>query len=98
VPGIIKEAPDYNTFILFSDTIPDTVKIRAGRLRHFDGLLVKKTVQKVFDNLDLLRGIDDSLNLIPMTSLKAVRAGHPEIRRRCDNISDGDCRRRPGHS
>ena len=57
-----------------------------------------KTAQKVIDNLDSFRGIDDILNFVPMTSLEAVRVDQPEFRRRCDYISDGDCRRRPGHS
>ena len=72
----LKAVKNYNTPVPASITTPDKVNTRIGRLRFFDGLPTKKTVKKVFDNLDFLRGIEVFLNCIPITSLEGMRAGH----------------------
>jgi hypothetical protein len=50
---------------------PDTVETRIGTLRFFDGLPDKATVEKVYDNLDFMRGIDVFLNTMSAASLRA---------------------------
>jgi hypothetical protein len=72
----IKTAPNYNTPIPSNITTPDKVETRIGTLEFFDGLPSQETSQKVFDNLDFLRGVEVFLNCIPITSLEGMRAGH----------------------
>jgi hypothetical protein len=43
-------------------TTPDSVETSLGTLKFFDGLPDKETVRNVYDNLDLLRGVDVFLN------------------------------------
>jgi len=52
-------------------TTPDSVETSLGTLRFFDGLPDKETVAKVYDNLDLMRGIDVFLNTTAATSTLA---------------------------
>jgi hypothetical protein len=56
-------------------TTPDSVNTRLGQLKFFDGFPDDATVQKVYDNLDFLRGIDVFLNTCPGASLVAMREG-----------------------
>ena len=56
-------------------TTPDRVETRLGTLRFFDGLPDEATVQKVYDNLDYLRGVQAFLTAIPAASLSAMRTG-----------------------
>jgi hypothetical protein len=72
----VKVAPNYNTPIPNNITTPDRVETRIGTLEFFDGLPSPETSKIVFDNLDLLRGVEVFLNCIPMTSLDALRKGH----------------------
>ena len=39
-------------------TTPDSVKTRLGTLKFFDGFPDKTTVEKVYDNLDFVRGVE----------------------------------------
>lgn len=71
--------PNYNTPIPNKITTPDKVKTRIGTLEFFDGLPSPETSQKVFDNLDFLRGVEVFLNCIPMTSLEGLRFGHEQM-------------------
>ena len=50
---------------------PDTVETRLGTLKFTDGLPDKDTVQKVYDNLDFIRGVDVFLNTLSAASLQA---------------------------
>ena len=65
----------YNTPIPENILTPDKVETRLGTLEFFDGLPSKETAQKVFDNLDFLRGVEVFLNLVPAASLEAMRRG-----------------------
>ncbi|MEA3501675.1 MAG: DUF1254 domain-containing protein, partial [Actinomycetota bacterium] len=56
-------------------TTPDTVETRIGTLAFFDGLPTAETAEKVFDNLDFLRGVEVFLNGIPAASIEAMRTG-----------------------
>jgi hypothetical protein len=44
-------------------TTPDTVETRLGTLKFFDGLPDQAPVEKVYDNLDFMRGVDVFLNV-----------------------------------
>lgn len=67
--------PGYNYKIPEKIMTPDKVSTRIGDLEFFDGMPTPDTVQKVYDNLDLMRGVETFLNGIPATSIEAVRLG-----------------------
>lgn len=56
-------------------TTPATVDTRIGKLTYFDGVPTSETAQRVYDNLDFLRGVEVFLNGIPGASMSAIRAG-----------------------
>jgi hypothetical protein len=56
-------------------TTPDSVETRIGTLKFFDGMPDKATVEKVYDNLDFLRGVEVFLNAMPGASVFAYRQG-----------------------
>jgi len=56
-------------------TTPDSVETSLGTLKFFDGLPDKETVTKVYDNLDLMRGVDVFLNTMSAASLHANIVG-----------------------
>ncbi|MDA8486269.1 DUF1254 domain-containing protein [Pseudomonas resinovorans] len=55
---------------------PDSVETRLGTLNFFDGMPDAATVEKLYDNLDLVRGMETFLNGIPATSVEGLRRGH----------------------
>jgi hypothetical protein len=61
-------------------TTPDTVETRLGTLKFFDGLPDQATVQKMYDNLDFMRGVDVFLNTMAATSTLAQYPGLQERR------------------
>lgn len=63
------------TGIPASITTPDVVETSLGTLRFFDGFPDDATVQKVYDNLDLQRGMQVFLTCIPPASANAFRRG-----------------------
>ncbi len=71
--------PGYNHDIPKEIMTPDTVETRLGTLKFFDGLPDEDTVSKIYDNLDVLRGVETFLNGIPATSIEGLRRGHLEI-------------------
>lgn len=56
-------------------TTPATLDTRLGRLDFFDGIPSPDTVDKVYEHLDLQRGVDVFLNAMPGASLYAMREG-----------------------
>ena len=54
---------------------PDKVETRLGTLNFVDGVPTTETTQKVYDNLDFLRGTEVFLNFIPATSMEGLRLG-----------------------
>jgi len=68
----------YNTPIPAEIMTPDRVESRIGTLTYFDGMPDVDTVQKVYNNLDFMRGVDVFLNFIPATSIEALRRGMAE--------------------
>ena len=55
------------------------VETRIGTLNFFDGLPSEETVEKVYDNLDFLRGIETFLNGIPASSVEGLRLGMKDV-------------------
>lgn len=58
---------------------PDKVKTSIGTLKYFDGFPTKKTSQKLYDYLDLNRGVNVFLNCLPIASLMAMREGYKTV-------------------
>lgn len=77
--------PKMRTEIPGSITTPDTVETSLGTLRFFDGLPDADTVRKVYDNLDLMRGVDVFLNTMSATSALANIEGLKSVG--CDMFS-----------
>ncbi len=76
---LASNTPGYNIEIPQKLITPDKVQTRIGTLKFFDGMPDKQTVQKVYDNLDFLRGIDVFLNYTPAASIEAIRLGLKSI-------------------
>jgi hypothetical protein len=79
VYAVWAEKPKMATDIPPEITTPDKVETRLGTLGFFDGLPSKDTVQKVYDNLDFMRGVEVFLNTMPGASLVAMRHGYRTI-------------------
>ncbi|MBX9840486.1 MAG: DUF1254 domain-containing protein [Xanthobacteraceae bacterium] len=73
-----EKTPGYNYRIPKAIMTPDTVKTRLGTLKFFDGMPDKATVNKLYDELDTMRGVETFLNGIPATSIEALRLGFIE--------------------
>ena len=58
-----------------SITTPDSVETRLGTLSFFDGFPDDATTQKVYDNLDFMRGVEAFLNCVPGASAEGFRTG-----------------------
>jgi hypothetical protein len=56
-------------------TTPDKVETSIGTLKFFDGLPDAETVQKAYDNLDHVRGVEAFLSGIPAASVYAACEG-----------------------
>jgi hypothetical protein len=56
-------------------TTPDKVETRLGALKFFDGFPDDATVQKAYDNLDFMRGVEAFLNAMPGASTEALHMG-----------------------
>lgn len=70
-----EKTPGYNHPIPSKIMTPDKVETSIGTLEFFDGLPSAETVTTVYDNLDLLRGVETFLSGIPATSMEALRVG-----------------------
>jgi len=69
----------YNTPIPSSILTPDQVETRIGTLEFFDGFPTDETVNKVYDHLDFIRGIEVFLSGIPAASIEAISKGMQQI-------------------
>jgi hypothetical protein len=74
-----QKTPGYNHKIPEQIMTPDTVETRIGTLKFFDGFPDDASVQKAYDNLDFMRGIEVFLNFVPATSMEAIRLGLAEV-------------------
>jgi hypothetical protein len=73
------KTPGYNHHIPESIMTPDTVDTRLGTLKFFDGMPHKETVDTLYDNLDIMRGVETFLNGIPATSIEGLRRGFMDM-------------------
>jgi len=64
---------------LESISTPDSVETSIGELEFFDGVPTDNTVKKVYDNLDLMRGVEAFLNTLPGASIYRMREGYRSI-------------------
>jgi len=71
-----EKTPGFNQKIPEEIMTPEKVETRLGTLNFVDGIPTVETAQKVYDNLDFLRGTEVFLNFIPAASVEAVRRGH----------------------
>ena len=69
----------YKTDIPTKILTPDHVDSRIGELEFYDGMPTQTTLDKVYDNLDFMRGVDVFLNFIPATSIEGLRTGMAEL-------------------
>jgi len=77
VPGTHAEKPTsgFNQKIPEQIMTPNKVETRIGELNFYDGIPTKETLEKVYDNLDFIRGVDVFMNFIPATSVEGIRIG-----------------------
>jgi len=71
--------PGYNHPIPAEIMTPDTVDSRIGKLEFFDGMPNAATVEKAYDNLDFMRGVEVFLNFVPASSMEGMRRGMESI-------------------
>jgi len=71
--------PGYNHKIPEKIMTPDKVETSIGTLEFFDGMPLPETVDTLYDNLLLMRGVDTFLNGIPATSIEGLREGMIEL-------------------
>jgi hypothetical protein len=78
ITGVYAEekTPGFNQKIPEKIMTPDKVESRLGALNFVDGVPTTETTQKLYDNLDYLRGVQVFLNFIPATSMEALRLGN----------------------
>jgi hypothetical protein len=69
----------YKTDIPTKILTPNHVDSRIGDLEFYDGMPTQKTLEKVYDNLDFMRGVDVFLNFVPATSIEGMRLGMLEL-------------------
>lgn len=62
-----------------SITTPDRVETPIGALEFFDGAPTDATVKTVYDNLDLMRGVEVFLRCLPAASMYRLHEGNREI-------------------
>lgn len=67
--------PEYSAKVPSDIETPDRVRTRAGLLRYKDGVPDKRTVEIVYDQLDLARGIESFMQGMPATSVYAICRG-----------------------
>jgi hypothetical protein len=64
---------------LASLSTPDTVESRLGALKFTDGAPEAKTVEKLYDHLDFVHGLNAFLTAFPAASTQAMRQGFLEV-------------------
>jgi hypothetical protein len=70
-----EKTPGFNQKIPEKIMTPDKVETPFGALNFVDGVPTAETTQRLYDNLDYLRGVEVFLNFIPATSLEGLRLG-----------------------
>jgi len=70
-----EKTPGFNQEIPGKIMTPDKVETHFGTLNFVDGVPTAETTQRLYDNLDYLRGVEVFLNFIPATSMEGLRLG-----------------------
>jgi len=65
--------------VLDSISTPNQVETSIGTLEFFDGIPTRETAERLYDNLDFLRGVETFLNGIPAGSVEALRRGQESL-------------------
>ena len=79
-------SPKYKADVPKSILTPDTVETeRLGTLKFFDGMPDEATVQKCYDNLDFMRGVETFLTGMPAGSIYAFCKGLDSIGVKANN-------------
>jgi len=65
--------------VLDSISTPDQVETSIGTLEFFDGIPTRETAERLYDNLDFLRGVETFLNGIPAASVEGLRRGQESL-------------------
>ncbi|OEJ98665.1 hypothetical protein A8C32_05555 [Flavivirga aquatica] len=74
--NVAQKQPIFKADVPKNILTPDIVETeRLGTLNFFDGMPLPDTIEKVYDNLDYLRGVETFLNGIPAASVYAVLEG-----------------------
>jgi len=77
--GRAQAEPTYAADVPESVTTPDIVRTESlGKLEFFDGMPSKESVKKLYDNLDLVRGMTAFLDGIPVAAIQAFVIGLPK--------------------
>ncbi len=72
--------PGFNTETPPQIMTPDGVETEhLGTLKFFDSMPDEATVEKVYENLDRMRGVDAFLDLVPLASIEGLRRGMREL-------------------
>ncbi len=74
-----QNTPGYNNKIPESILTSNHVETPIGDLNFFDGMPDEVTVQKLYDNLIFMRGVEPFLSGISATSIEAIRLGGVEV-------------------
>jgi len=86
MPAFGQTPPKYSAKVPPDITTPDTVQTRIGTLKSLDGLPDPETIQKVYDNLDFVRGVEAFLSGMPAASVYAA----------CEGLSQAGAKRNGG--
>ena len=78
--------PKVSSETLESISIPDKVEASIGTLEFFDGVPSDTTIDKLYDNLDRMRGVQVYLDHQGAASLNAMRKGNASIGVTASNI------------
>lgn len=70
-----EKTPGFNQRIPDKIMTPDKVETPFGALNFVDGVPTAETTQRLYDNLDYIRGVEVFLNFIPATSMEGLRRG-----------------------
>jgi len=71
--------PEYSANVPSKIETPDEVRTQAGLLRFKDGVPDKQTVEIVYNQLDLARGIESFMQGVPATSIYSACRGFSDV-------------------
>ena len=72
------KTPGFNQKIPEKIMTPDKVETPFAPLDFVDGVPTAETTQRLYDNLDYIRGVEVFLNFIPAASMEGLRRGTAE--------------------